>query len=52
MHNPTIPSRIVLATDTSARCDRVQGRAAQLAPSWRTAIAQKCGANLTPEAQG
>lgn len=39
MNEPTVPSRIVLASDMSARCDRALGRAAQLAQAWRSDLA-------------
>lgn len=36
MNEPTAPSRIVLASDMSARCDRALDRAAQLAQAWHS----------------
>lgn len=39
MNEQTPPSRIVLATDMSARCDRALDRAAQLAHAWRSTLA-------------
>lgn len=35
---PALPSRLLLATDLSARCDRALARAAQLAREWRAEL--------------
>jgi nucleotide-binding universal stress UspA family protein len=38
MEDATMPARLVLATDMSARCDRALSRAAQLARAWGAAV--------------
>jgi nucleotide-binding universal stress UspA family protein len=36
--SPSLPRRILLATDLSGRCDRALDRAAQLAAQWRAKL--------------
>jgi nucleotide-binding universal stress UspA family protein len=38
MIEPTLPKRIFMATDLSARCDRALARAAQLAKAWHSEL--------------
>jgi nucleotide-binding universal stress UspA family protein len=38
MTEPTLPTRIFMATDLSARCDRALARAAQLAQAWHSEL--------------